>query len=237
MRCHGVRPDTLNENKEVFMATTMNHTSQRGTRPAFATRSSIQKVCIVLGAGFVLIGIGGIAMPGLMGMHLSMAHNLIHLASGALALTFGFADDSRKAYTFAVAFGVVYGLLGVAGYLIGQPGYPGVGHMEADQNLLRVIPNVLEFGTMDHAVHLILSAAFLGAAYVWKKRHLEADRGIVDVQRRSMKEGTVGEGTIQSFDTFDSSESPSNLSKADLGTSDISRIRDRERRTNFEKNL
>ncbi len=219
------------------MATTFNPTGHHSTRPAFATRSSIQKVCIVLGVGFVLVGIAGIIMPGLMAMHLSMAHNLIHLASGALALTFGFADDSRKAYTFAVAFGVVYGLLGVAGFLIGQPGYPGVGHMEADQNLLRVIPNVLEFGTMDHAVHLILSAAFLGAAYVWKKRHLEADRSIVDVQRRSMKKGVLGEETIQSFETFDSSNSASDLSKADLGASDISHFTDRERRTNFEKNL
>lgn len=218
------------------MATIMN-THRHSGRPAFALRTNIQKVCIVLGAAFVLVGIAGIIMPGLMGMHLSMAHNLIHLASGAAALYFGYADDSRKAYTFAVAFGVVYGLLGVAGFLIGQPGYPGVGHMEADQNLLRVIPNVLEFGTMDHAVHLILSAAFLGAAYVWKKNHLEADRSIVDVQRRSVKEGAIGEGTIQSFDTFDSSNSPSDLSKADLGASDISRISDRERRTNFEKNL
>ncbi|MES2527279.1 MAG: DUF4383 domain-containing protein [Bdellovibrionota bacterium] len=219
------------------MATTMKSTGHRHTRAAFATRSSIQKACIVLGAGFVLVGLAGIIMPGLMSMHLSWAHNLIHLVSGALALSFGYADDSRKAYTFAVAFGVVYGLLGVAGFVIGQPGYPGVGHMAADQNLLRVIPNILEFGTMDHSIHLILSAAFLGAAYVWKKNHLEADRSIVDVQRRSLKPGVLGEETITSFETFDSSDSASDLSKADLGASDISRIRDQERRANLEKHL
>ncbi len=207
------------------------------TRPDFGSRSSIQKVCIVLGAGFVLVGIAGILMPGLMAMHLSMAHNLIHLASGALALAFGYADDSRKAYTFAVAFGVVYGLLGIAGFVIGQPGYPGVGHMEADQNLLRVIPNVLEFGTMDHSVHLIISAAFLFSAYAWKKKNLEADRSIVDVQRRSVKEGALGEGTIQSMDTFDSSNSPSDLSKAPLGRSDISPSSDRARRNSFENRI
>ena len=131
--------------------------------------------------------LAGMIMPGFMSMHLSMAHNLIHLASGAIALTFGYGHDSRKAYTCAVVIGVVYGLLGVAGFLIGQPGYPGVGHMEAEQNLLRLIPNVLEIGTMDHALNLIVSAALLGGAYVWKKRHLEADRGVVDVQRRSKK--------------------------------------------------
>lgn len=219
------------------MATTMN-THRPVNRQGFAARSSIQKVCIILGAGFVLVGLAGIAMPGLMGMHLSMSHNLIHLVSGALALAMGYADDPKKAYTFAVAFGVVYGLLGIAGFLIGQPGYPGVGHMEADQNLLRVIPNVLEFGTMDHSVHLILSAAFLFSAYVWKKKHLEADRSIIDVQRRrSVKEGTLGTGTIQSMNTFDSSNSASDLSKAQLGDSDISRRVDRDNRSSFENRI
>jgi uncharacterized membrane protein HdeD (DUF308 family) len=220
------------------MGAVMNtHHGGHRTRPAFAARSSIQKACIVLGAAFVLVGLAGIFMPGLMAMHLSMAHNLIHLVSGAMALAFGYADDSRRAYTFAVAFGVVYGLLGILGFVVGQPGYPGVGHMEADQNLLRVIPNVLEFGTMDHSVHMIISAAFLLSAYAWKKKHLEADRSIVDVQRRSVKEGALGEGTIQSFDTFDSSNSPSDLSKAQLGQSDISPAIDQDRRNNFEKRI
>ncbi len=217
------------------MATVMN-THHTG-RAAFATRSSIQKVCIVLGVAFILVGLAGIFMPGLMGMHLSMAHNLIHLVSGLLAVSMGYAEPSRKAYTFAVAFGVVYGLLGIIGFVVGQPGYPGVGHMEADQNLLRVIPNILEFGTMDHSVHLLLSAAFLFSAYAWKKRNVNADRSIVEVQRRSVKEGTLGTGTIQSMDTFDSSNSPSDLSKANLGASDISKNSDKERRAGFESRL
>lgn len=215
------------------MATIIN----QNARPAFATRSTIQKVCIVLGAFFVVAGLGGIFMPGMMGMHLSMSHNIIHLASGALALAMGFSDNSKSAYTFAVAFGVVYGLLGIAGFVIGQPGYPGVGHMAADQNLLRIIPNVLEFGTMDHSVHVIIASAFLLSAYAWKKSHYEADRSLVDVQRRAMKEGALGEETIQSFETFDSSNAASDLSKAKLGESDISVISDRQRRTDFENRV
>lgn len=215
------------------MATIMN----THTRPAFATRSSIQKVCIVMGIVFVLAGLMGIFIPGLMAMHLSMAHNLIHLATGALSIAMGYSDSPKKAYTFAVAFGVVYGLLGIAGFVIGQPGYPGVGHMEADQNLLRVIPNVLEFGTMDHAVHVLLSAAFLFSAYAWKKRNYEADRTIVDVQRRSVKEGTLGTGTIHSMNTFDSSNSASDLSKAQLGKSDISPAIDQNNRSGYENRI
>lgn len=218
------------------MATTIN-THRTGGRPAFATRSSIQKVCIIMGALFVLVGVAGIVMPGMLGMHLSMSHNLIHLVTGALALAMGYSDSSRKAYTFAVAFGAVYGLLGIIGFVVGQPGYPGVGHMEADQNLLRVIPNVLEFGTMDHGVHILLSSIFLFSAYAWKKRNLEADRTIVDVQRRTLKEGTLGEGTIHSMNTFDSSNSASDLSKAQLGQSDISPAIDQNNRSGFENRI
>ncbi len=210
------------------MATTLN--SQHTVRPAFATRSSIQKVCIGMGVAFILVGFLGILMPGFMNMHLSLSHNLIHLASGAFAIGFGYSDNSRAAYHFAIAFGVVYGLLGIAGFVIGQPGYPGVGHMAADQNLLRVIPNVLEFGTMDHSVHILLSAAFLFSAYAWKHTYLEADRSLVDVQRRA-------ERTVTSTETFDSASTPSDLKDSILGQSDISVIHDRDRRDNFEERL
>lgn len=215
------------------MATIMS----QNARPAFATRSSIQKVCIVLGVAFIVVGLAGIFMPGFMSMHLSMAHNFIHLATGALALGMGYSDNAKKTYTFAVAFGVLFGLMGIAGFVIGQPGYPGVGHMAADQNLLRVVPNVLEFGTMDHAVHIIFSAAFLLSAYAWKKSHYEADRSLVDVQRRAVKEGVVGKGTIQSYETFDSSNGASDLSKSELGKSDISPVTDKQRRTDFESRI
>lgn len=162
------------------MATIMN----QNARMTFASRSTIQKTCIVLGAFFVLAGLVGIAIPGFMGMHLSLSHNLIHLASGFLALAMGFGENSKSAYAFSICFGAVYGLLGIAGFVVGRPGYPGVGHMSADQNLFIIVPNVLEFGTMDHFVHLILSAAFLFSALAWKKTFYEADRALVDIQRR-----------------------------------------------------
>src|SRR5690348_8937043 len=108
------------------MATTM----KRSVGSA-SYKTPIQKVCITLGIIFVLIGVLGIIMPGFMGMHLSMAHNLIHLVTGALALWVGYYDDASKAYTFSIAFGAIYAVLGIAGYVIGQPGYPGVGHMAA----------------------------------------------------------------------------------------------------------
>lgn len=209
------------------MATVMNPHHIHSQR---TSRTVTQNVCVGMGIAFLVLGLAGLIMPGFLGMHLSMAHNLIHLTSGALALWSGYADETRKAYTFSIVFGSLYGLLGLAGFLIGEPGYPGVGNMEADQNLWRVITNVLEFGSIDHVIHLIISAVFLMAAYAWKKRHDDGGRGVVDVQRRSDLSGR---------DTYRSnlSNAQSGLDDADLGTSDINRRSDIDRRTNFESKL
>lgn len=164
------------------MATVMNPQSHHMMVP----RSLTQKVCIGTGIFFVMAGLIGIVFPGFMAMHLSLAHNIIHLASGALALWCGYADDPKKAYNFALGFGIVYGLLGLAGFVVGEPGYPGVGHMEADDNLMRIIPNVLEFGTVDHLVHIALASVLLLSAYSWlKRREDEGATGIIKNQART----------------------------------------------------
>ena len=206
------------------MATTMNRHSHMVT-----SRTLIQKVCIGLGVAFILAGLGGIVMPGLLGMHLSLTHNLVHLVSGALALWCGYSDDPRKAYTFSIAFGSVYGLLGIAGFVFGNPGYPGVGHMEADQNLMRIIPNVFELGTADHIVHVLLGVAFLGSAYVWKKRNDVAGRSIVNEQARTSQTTKADYNFRQN--------SQSDLKDASLGRSDINRPIDKNRRSDFESRI
>lgn len=216
------------------MATTMNRHSHLVTY-----RTLPQKVCITLGVFFILAGLGGIVMPGLLGMHLSLTHNLVHLVSGALALWCGYSDNAKKAYIFCVAFGSVYGLLGIAGFVFGDPGYPGVGHMEADQNLMRIIPNVFELGTADHIVHVLLGVAFLGTAYIWKKRNDVAGRSVVNEQGRttrrsgSFERETTRAGTRDVF----RQNSQSDLKDASLGKSDINRPIDRNRRSDFESRI
>lgn len=217
------------------MATTMNsHHSHHLTSP----RTVTQKVCIGLGIFFILAGLGGLVMPGMLGMHLSLLHNLIHLGSGAIALICGYADDPKKAYTFSVAFGIVYGILGLGGFVFGEPGYPGVGHMEADNYLLRIIPNALEFGTTDHAVHVLVGATFLLTAYAFKKKNAEVSKTAVDVQGRT--------GHFTSSDVFrtttseedvDLLNSERNLKDADLGRSDVNRQSDINRRHDFERRV
>ena len=109
-------------------------------------------IATFLGAAFVLVGIVGFIAPDLMGMHLSVAHNIVHLVSGALALYFGLAGTYTAARSFCIVFGVVYGLLGILGFAMGSPG---------PDRMLTVIPDQLMLGRMDHIVHIVLGALFL----------------------------------------------------------------------------
>lgn len=74
-------------------------------------------ICKVLGFVFLLVGLIGFATPHLLGMHLTPIHNVIHLASGALALYFGFAASDAAAHAFCWAFGIIYLLIGVLGFV------------------------------------------------------------------------------------------------------------------------
>ena len=105
----------------------------------------------ILGIGFILVGIAGFVAPGLLGMHLTIGHNLVHLISGALALYFGLAGTVGAARTFCLVFGAVYLLLGLAGIVAG----------DGEARLLTVIPGDLMFGMPDHIVHVLLGALFL----------------------------------------------------------------------------
>ncbi len=139
---------------------------------------------IVLGSLFVLIGLIGFFAPGFAGAHLNATHNAVHLASGALAIFFGWQGSLRSVRRFAIVFGLVYLFLGIGGYAFGRPEATTLsaqtemtideenGDMvqeqllaeqqrHTDPKLWRVIPGVLELGTNDHILHLILGGIFL----------------------------------------------------------------------------
>ena len=121
-------------------------------------------ICKVLGALFILVGIVGFLAPGLGGFHLSLPHNIIHLVSGAIALYLGLKGTLASARLFCIVFGIVYLLLGIAGYLAGkdmQHTIPGLTHGGTDSNLLQVIPSSLELASMDHGLHILLGLVFL----------------------------------------------------------------------------
>ncbi len=108
-------------------------------------------IATLLGIVFILAGLVGFAAPSLLGAHLSPAHNIVHLVSGAIALYLGLKGSLSATKTFCLVFGAVYLLLGLAGFLLGSG---------ADR-MLHVIAGTLEFGTVDHVIHVLLGAIFL----------------------------------------------------------------------------
>jgi hypothetical protein len=109
------------------------------------------KVCTILGVVFLLVGILGFVMPSLLGAHLMLAHNIVHLVTGVLALYVGLKGSAGGAKTFCLIFGVVYLLLGICGFVMGT----------GTDRMLVVMAGQLEFGTIDHAIHLLLGIIFL----------------------------------------------------------------------------
>ena len=111
-----------------------------------------QTLCKIAGVVLLLVGLAGFAMPHLLGMHLTPIHNVVHLLTAASALYMGFGASLGAARTFCIAFGSVYLLLGILGFVA-----PGVvaailGHPPVTGSEL----------TPDNIVHLLVGAAFLG---------------------------------------------------------------------------
>jgi hypothetical protein len=117
-----------------------------------------RSVATILGAVFVAIGVIGFVAPGLMGTHLSLTHNLIHLVSGTASLYFGL---------FGTASGV-YGMLAVAGFAFGVPDQhtvQGIVH-GADTRLLKLIPGSFELATPDHLIHTAMAILYFAGGVI-----------------------------------------------------------------------
>ena len=122
-------------------------------------------IATIMGIVFILIGLVGFISDNFMGTHLSMTHNLIHLISGAVALYLGLKGSLSAARLFCLAFGAVYLLLGLAGFLFNSGTTTGLPANLTDggtnTHMLHVLPGALELGIMDHIVHVLLGLIFL----------------------------------------------------------------------------
>jgi hypothetical protein len=108
-------------------------------------------MCKMMGVAFLLAGLLGFPMPHLLGFHLTTVHNLIHLATAAVALYLGFAGTPSAARTFCIAFGAVYLALGLLGFV--APGLVAtvLGHPPITSGEL--LP--------DNLFHIVAGGAFL----------------------------------------------------------------------------
>lgn len=104
-------------------------------------------IATAMGALFLLVGLVGLLgiADNIAGFHLSVAHDIVHILTGAVALYLGLRGTLSAARLFCIAFGGFYALLGIAGFVFGsdQPSsMPGMAM--GNSNLLRIIPGVLE---------------------------------------------------------------------------------------------
>ena len=107
-----------------------------------------KQVATLVGVVFILVGIVGFLKHDLLGAHLSAAHNVVHLVSGAVSLYFA-SKGLAQARLFCLVFGVVYGLLGVVGMIAGS----------GPDKLLN-LPS-LTLGTYDHYIHIAIGVLYL----------------------------------------------------------------------------
>lgn len=114
-------------------------------------------ICKVLGVVFLIVGLLGFVSPNLLGMHLSGAHNIIHLISAALALYFGFAASPSAARTFSLIFGAIYLLLGVLGFVTPRP---VIALLQAHET-----PGGVYSLAADNIIHMLLGAIFMIAGF------------------------------------------------------------------------
>ena len=115
-------------------------------------------VCKVLGVVFLLVGVAGFVNQHLLGAHFTPPHNVVHIVSGVIALYFGFAGSLSGAKAFSLVFGVVYLALGICGMAFG---------VDAGR-IWNVGP--LQFGHVDHGIHILLGVVFLAGGLFTKTK-------------------------------------------------------------------
>jgi hypothetical protein len=144
------------------MSTAASSSSARRDGAATRTgeRTPAQWYCLIFGATLLLVGIigffadagfdvgSGIDGDKLLGIfEVSGIHNLIHIASGAVLLAF--APKRATARAAALAFGVVYLLVTIIGFIQGD-------------NVLGIIP----VNSADNFLHVAISLLAIGSALV-----------------------------------------------------------------------
>lgn len=123
----------------------------------------IRKAAKVFGVVLILVGVLGF-IPGittdghLLGIfHINGIHNIIHLATGAIALAAGFSSAHASRLYFQI-FGIVYGLVAILGFVYG------------DKDLLGLVANNMA----DTLLHIAITVGALALGFGAKDRDTEA---------------------------------------------------------------
>ncbi len=107
-----------------------------------------KRFSLLLGVVFVAVGILGWVSGGhghvLIIFGINMTHNLVHLASGIVALLAVFTGGEKYSKLYLLVFGAVYGVVAIGGFL----------------NVPQVV-TMLNINPADNFLHLAIAAASL----------------------------------------------------------------------------
>ena len=123
----------------------------------------LKKIALVFGVVFVAVGLLGFvpaAAPEghLLGLfHINPLHNVVHIASGAVALWAGLTNE-RNAKLYFQIFGVVYALVAVLGFVYG------------DHPILGLVAN----NAADTWLHVVIAAVALYLGFAMKTAQVSA---------------------------------------------------------------
>jgi hypothetical protein len=105
---------------------------------------SLQRIALIFGIVFVIVGVLGwvpAVNPGgkLLGIFdVNAAHNVVHLATGAVAIIVG-AMSEKASRVFFQVFGVIYGLVAALGFFYGDAPLLGFVANNAADSVLHVV--------------------------------------------------------------------------------------------------
>ncbi len=104
----------------------------------------------VFGIVLIILGLLGFINNPIFGLfRVDALHNIIHLASGILAIVFASMGE-QQSRTFSVVFGVVYALVTVLGFI--NVGVSGTGHL---------IGSLIAINGNDNFLHLLFAIVLL----------------------------------------------------------------------------
>jgi hypothetical protein len=105
---------------------------------------SLKRIAVIFGVIFVVVGVLGWVPPlnpggKLLGIFdVNVAHNVVHLATGIIAIIVGMMSD-KASKTFFQIFGVIYALVAVLGFFMGNQPLLGIVSNNAADSVLHVV--------------------------------------------------------------------------------------------------
>jgi hypothetical protein len=135
----------------------------------------MKTVTNLLGALLCLTALVGFFSHEFMNMVLNPLHCTILLVLGAVSLYFGIRGTEFQARYVCRTLGVLFTVLGIATLMAG-PGIATAGNVNIESsNVLKLIPDHLEYSTADGVRNLIVGIVGLIAGFFPRQKEIEVD--------------------------------------------------------------